>query len=332
MATVRRNYIDIVKGVSILTLVFLHFEQGYIETNYNFFIVRSPAFYMVIGWLWGMSSTKRTLKEHWSRRYKSLILPYVWFSLIFILIDLIFVLTNLVEPFILWRDIYKTLCLRGIGTLWFLPSLLFGESLFIIARDGNNKTRALILLFVFVSIFMLKKVLGYIDDGTLRNIINAPLQVISRSAMATLFISIAYVLSERFSSKILSLNKICHFAIGLLGLILSFFVWNFCSSIFGTFHYIISSFMSGAFMIILAMSIENLLIMKPIIYFGRNSLILMALHYSLLYEIARIYDRFTNGNSDYSGGQTIIYFIISMFVMVGLIEFVNRKAKFLIGR
>ena len=47
--------IDMVKGLSIMTLFFLHFENGWMNSDYNFFIVRSPAFYIVVGWLWGMS-------------------------------------------------------------------------------------------------------------------------------------------------------------------------------------------------------------------------------------------------------------------------------------
>ena len=51
--------IDMVKGLSIMTLFYLHFENGWINPEYNFFIVRSPAFYIVVGWLWGMSTEKK---------------------------------------------------------------------------------------------------------------------------------------------------------------------------------------------------------------------------------------------------------------------------------
>ena len=59
----RSDAIDMVKGLSIMTLFYLHFEGGWMNTDLNYFIVRSPAFYIVVGWLWGMSSNRRTLKE-----------------------------------------------------------------------------------------------------------------------------------------------------------------------------------------------------------------------------------------------------------------------------
>ena len=109
--------IDMVKGLSIMTLFFLHFENGWINCEYNYLIVRSPAFYIVVGWLWGMSSNNRTLKGHWEKRKKGLIKPYLWLSLIFIAFDVIMVLLQLMDIQTLGRDIFKTVSLRGIGTL-----------------------------------------------------------------------------------------------------------------------------------------------------------------------------------------------------------------------
>ena len=45
----RSNAIDMIKGLSIMTLFYLHFENGWMNTDYNFFLVRSQAFYIVVG-------------------------------------------------------------------------------------------------------------------------------------------------------------------------------------------------------------------------------------------------------------------------------------------
>lgn len=66
----RSEAIDMIKGLSIMTLFYLHFENGWMDSTYNFFLVRSPVFYMVVGWLWGMSSNRRTVQQHWKRGYK----------------------------------------------------------------------------------------------------------------------------------------------------------------------------------------------------------------------------------------------------------------------
>ena len=123
-----------VKGLSIMTLFFLHFENGWQTTDYNFFIVRSPAFYIIVGWLWGLSKNRRSVREHWEKRLQGLVKPYFYFSLIFIAFDLIMVICQQFEQFVLYRDIYKTICLKGIGTLWFLPALLGGEIMFLYLR------------------------------------------------------------------------------------------------------------------------------------------------------------------------------------------------------
>lgn len=74
----RSNAIDMIKGLSIMTLFYLHFENGWMNTDYNFFLVRSQAFYIVVGWLWEMSSNRRTVAEHWTKRKTGLIIPYLW--------------------------------------------------------------------------------------------------------------------------------------------------------------------------------------------------------------------------------------------------------------
>ena len=144
-----------VKGLSIMTLFFLHFENGWMQPEYNFFIVRSPAFYIVVGWLWGMSSKEKTIKGHWGKRKNGLVKPYFWLSLISIIFDAIMVLMQLMDLQTLGRDIFKTISLRGIGTLWFLPALLGGEMLFIYLNNKNNyvKVIAYILCFAFIVVF-----------------------------------------------------------------------------------------------------------------------------------------------------------------------------------
>lgn len=51
----RSDAIDMVKGLSIMTLFYLHFEEGWMNTDLNYFIVRSPAFYIVCRLPYGTS-------------------------------------------------------------------------------------------------------------------------------------------------------------------------------------------------------------------------------------------------------------------------------------
>ena len=122
----RLDYIDATKGVAILCITFLHFEQGVIPGWLNVWIgmFMISAFYVTSGWVSGVNDKPITAKELLKKRLRQLGVPYLWFSLLIIIFDILWVALGLMESGILLRDIYKTVVLRGIGTLWFLPVLL----------------------------------------------------------------------------------------------------------------------------------------------------------------------------------------------------------------
>ena len=326
-----------VKGLSILTLFFLHFENGYLNFNYNYFLVRSPSFYMVVGWLWGLSSKQRTIHEHWEKREKGLITPYIYLSILFIFFDIIVVCCGFKEPFIIWRDIYKTLCFRGIGTLWFLPALLGGELLFLLIRDRNYKIKSssYFICLIIIYLYLNWSNEEFIKNESLHNILDAPFRVIKDISDAFIYISIAYYTSRKFGKSILSQNKIQLFGEGVCLLILSFLSLNNSieDTILSIILFIFGNVFAGFGILFLFSSIESIgVVSKPLEYFGKNSLIVMSFHFCVLFQIALIFDQVVLNHNIYSGGVTIIYFIIALIAQIALIELINHKFKFIIGK
>lgn len=331
----RSDAIDMVKGLSIMTLFFLHFEHGFFEFNYNFFLVRSPAFYIIVGWLWGLSQNRRSVKEHWKKRKKGLIMPYIYFSLIFIVFDLIMVVSHLMEPFALFRDIYKTLCLRGIGTLWFLPALLGGEIIFLFLRTKKLKYKLVATTIFFTILYYIWGGI-HLNNSLYNDLFGAPLKVLKDILSSFLYIGAAYFISRRFGKKILAINKIKQFLIGSCLLGLDFYIMNF--KIQGTngeefLLFFIGNIFAGIGIILVFTAIENFkLISQPLVYCGKNSLIIMAIHYGLLFQGTLIIDRAILGYNMYYGSKTVIYFIIALILQIIIIEFINRKIPFIIGK
>lgn len=335
----RRNYIDLLKGISILTLIFLHFEDGVMTTDYNFLIVRSPAFYFIVGWLWGMSSKRRTIKEHIEKRKKTLIMPYLWFSLIFILFDGALILLNLMEPIRFFEDIYKTVILRGIGTLWFLPALLGGEIITIYMRDRKRKWQflAVLLTIMYIILYYYWTVhWGY--QNQMFRIVDAPFRVVNNILSAWIVIFLAYQISLKWSSTVSAWPRRKLLTWGISLLMFSFVVINFVKPhvYWGLSVWLIDVFstqiigISGA--ILICMVIENSKIMAPLVYCGRNSLILMATHYTILLQIFILISKYFFSYTEFTGYITIVSFLIAMFIQYFIVEFINSKARFLIGK
>ncbi|MBO5864546.1 MAG: acyltransferase [Bacteroidaceae bacterium] len=326
--------IDMVKGLSIMTLFFLHFENGVINTEYNFFVVRSQAFFLVIGWLWGMSSNKRTVKGHWEKRKTGLVRPYIILSLIFITFDLIMVAANLMETQILYRDIYKAATLKGMGTLWFLPALLGGEMLFLHFRDKKKIVR----FFIFIlSILAITTYSNYSHKEQPIKMVEWFLTTIKAGLEAFLYIYIAYYISKKHGRRIFNnWGKHQLLAMGIALLALSFLLHNdffdYHDSL-GEVIFILANVCAGIGILLFFRSIESFKpISIPLSYFGKNSLIIMAFHFCLLFQLTIAFDKHIMNNESYSGDITIIYFFIALIIQILIIEIINKHFKFIIGK
>lgn len=326
--------IDMVKGLSIMTLFFLHFENGVMNTEYNFFVVRSQAFFLVIGWLWGMSSNKRTVKGHWDKRKRGLVRPYIILSLIFITFDLIMVAANLMETQILYRDIYKAATLKGIGTLWFLPALLGGEMLFLHFRDKKKIVR----FFIFIlSILAITTYSNYSHKEQPIKMVEWFLTTIKAGLEAFIYIYIAYYISKKYGRTIFNnWSRARLLATGVFLLILSFVLHNGLIGYHGPWEqviFILANVCAGIGILLFFRSIESFKpVSIPMSYFGKNSLIIMAFHFCLLFQLTIVFDKHIMKNEVYEGDITIIYFFIALIIQILIIEVINKRFKFIIGK
>lgn len=324
-----------------MTLFFLHFENGWMNNEYNYFIVRSPAFYIVVGWLWGMSSNKKTIRGHWEKRKYGLVKPYLWLSLIFIAFDAIMVVLQLMDAQILCRDIFKTVSLRGIGTLWFLPALLGGEMLFIYLSNKNKKIKSVAYILCFALIVIINKFAPSIfpKNEYLQFVAHSLTRVVKDVCNTFIYISIAYYISNTKGRTIFNSKKTDLFIRGLVLLCSAFYLFNFVlgkysnSEIIETALLMTASCCSGFGILLFFKSIEEFkLLARPLSYCGKNSLTIMAFHFCLLFPITLIFDKHFLGNSQYYGDITIIYFLIAVIIQIGIIELVNRKFPYIIGK
>ena len=61
------------------------------------------------------------------KRLRSLGYPYIYWTGIILSFDIILWAFGYYDSYFIARETYKSIVLRGIGTLWFLPALFFGE-------------------------------------------------------------------------------------------------------------------------------------------------------------------------------------------------------------
>lgn len=328
----RKNYVDILKGISILSIMLLHFEDGIFPPLVNAWIgtFMITAFYFVSGWLYG-GKAPESYVDCLKKRWHSLIIPYLWFSLIILIFDIVFWLCGWYDLNLVFRDIYKTLVLRGIGTLWFLPALLGGELIFICFRKSGSERKILLLVgtFVWLSLYgMWSQKYGHVN--LICRLIDTPLNTIKNILGAWYVIAAGYYL-ERYARPpiydLSSRNKLA-LTVGLLGWYTLAIIYGIGADWMGIIPVV------GPFgLLILCMLTEKWPINHFFSFFGRNSLIVMVTHFSILQILCDIVNyRYFGGGKNLHGINALYFFGAAVLLEYPIIFLINKKAKFLLGK
>lgn len=333
----RFDYIDATKGVAILCITFLHFEQGVIPAWLNVWIglFMITAFYVTSGWVSGIADKPVTAKDLLKKRIRQLGVPYLWFSLLIILFDALWVALGLMESNILLRDVYKAIVLRGIGTLWFLPVLLIGELMFTLIKNSKRKWMWVVfglIITLLANHLYVNQWLSIRNNSELYKIVDAPMQPIIRGLDAWPIIAIGYLMGRKWGKTIVEGKKIKLLLISAILFVASFVLiikppFSICYV-----NGLLSNILPAIAFICLFAAFKNNIIERFFTYWGVNSLILMCTHFSITMEVLMAFDRHILHHPTFTGFRTIIYFIICVALTYPLVKLFNGKLKFMIGK
>lgn len=327
----RDHTIDILKGVSIGAIMLLHYEQGIFPDWLNVWIgsFMISAFYFTSGWVQG-KKPEPTFRGLLQKRWKSIGLPYLWFSGLLIIVSIIFLIFGHYDSRIVLRDIYKTFTLRGIGTLWFLPAIYGGEILAWKFRQDGLLGRVILCLSSLVFLIFYSywdRTCGHLSDFW--RLLDAPLRTVSNIANAWLPIVLGYYLSKhgRYYLETISVGEKAILGIAVL-------TW---------FTLIVLGYPTGTECLLSTLGPFGLFILFQttpytklhcyLSWFGRNSLVVMATHYSITQELCIIINRHWGaGTQILEGWWALGFFLASIPVEVALVCFFDRYLPFFLGK
>ena len=134
----RITYFDLAKGIGIILVVLGHMENisGELRTWISSF--HMPLFFVISGMLIAaknevkvcgkdFSNTKNELNTQIIKAAKGLLIPYFWFSLIYIPIDIMNLYIENVDMHTFVQNILDSATFAGVSVMWFLPALLIAE-------------------------------------------------------------------------------------------------------------------------------------------------------------------------------------------------------------
>lgn len=338
--TNRLQYLDTLKGIAILCIVLLHYEDGIFPQELNLVIglFMITAFYVSCGIIHLLKDEEVNLAKIAKKRFKQLMIPYFWFSVLIIGFDSLLCICHEKEVIHLAKEIYYTFTLRGIGTLWFLPVLFLSELSFILLKK-HRWVKYIALILCVLGVAFCDNILQ--DIWTSQEIktvcIRAFVLTVMRICQAILIINSTWWVECNWTRKIkenMNLRATIGITIFSVGVIFS--ITNFTTIFYlNSILCLIVSFLLP-YGIALFLSCFTLPQIKyGLQYWGKNSLIVMATHYSFLMQLCIIADKYLlneGGHETLYGWNSLAFFGLTLIVEIPIIEFINTHCSFLLGK
>lgn len=333
----RLGYVDAMKGLSILCIMLLHFEDGVFPEVVNAFVgaFMVTAFYVTTGVVYVQKGTNASVSMVARKRIRQLLVPYVWFSVLILGFDGVLCALGLYSPLTLKKELFYALTFRGIGTLWFLPVLFVAELLFLYSCKRVKRAWTLtgfsILCLVGYNWLQTAGVVG--GRSAAQAMWTAPATTVWRIAIAFIVIAGTYHVERvvRLLSAVAWRTAVVGVVLVVVGGVLACVVvvpleWIWLRTT-------LSSWSLPYGLLLLFCSARCVAEHDWLIYFGRNSLIVMLTHYSFLLTVCRLLDEYAVGNSGQLYGlSSLLWFLIALGVQIPIISIINKRFGFLIGR
>lgn len=344
----RLNYFDMAKGIGVF-LVLLGHMQGeeffsfspYILPMCSFiFSFHMPLFFIISGMLIRYKNDKdKDLPVLAGKRFKGIMIPYIWFSIIYLLIVVYALITGGIKVQTLIVQIWYALGMYGINVLWFLPALFAGELLFLwIIKRHSGKLSAAVIIILSIVVFVINYFLQSIDYNTafLERVHELSITLL-RPVIACSFIALGYFIFGFFKHREKSSIPELLLGVALMAVDILLFEKNgsvdFRSMVFGNpLLYYVCALSASVGLILILKNIPNI---KPISYFGANSLIVMAVHGNKLIiylglSLAMFVNQYITRARGYISYGIVV--LIDLIFCVLMILLINKFFGFIVGK
>ena len=340
MGQTHLGFVDAAKGLGMLAIIWGHMDYLWSTSSVWFSSFKIAVFYVVVGLLkayrYGERGQRDSCAQVMKKRWYSLVIPYGVFSALAILAHLAFLTIHGGSRLAALKgDVILTVTLRGVATLWFLPTLLIAELLFAAVRPEGWSAAKRILVCVLAPAILC--VIGYFYQGmdipgadrlwvqVVRNLFI----VLAKSVSGCWFMLCGYYIYRHLDPKRLSRPLILVVLLAVnLGLSLLSPKLDFNSFRLGRFGLVfyVNGVLGSVALLELLRYLEGRVSLRPLIWCGKNSMFLMATH--LPWYIAPVL--VAVGKRFYTAAAPDVkYFLVMLaeFAALMAIEFVMVRCK-----
>lgn len=286
----RLTGLDMARGIAIILVVLGH--SGFVGAACNTWIstFHLPAFFLISGVLLGRKTEDtRPLATMALQKFRGILIPYLWFSLGSVCVDILQVLLGNFTWDLVWEHVVLTVTFQGYSVLWFLPVLYLAELFLILLLKTCSQFLSRPLLRVtaamlLTTVLALAAYYGYrkLPAVSESAVLSAFVRILAKSLIGTAFMSYGYSLSFVLSGQKTLLRKCGRFLAGALLFSINLIVLSHVGlmdlnnlNLQHPVTYLLLGTTGGVGCILLCMNIPNIPLLT---FWGQNSLIIMCTH------------------------------------------------------
>ena len=326
----RLEYIDCAKGLGILLVVIGHHLKESQELIHWIYSFHMPLFFIITGYLLAYRNQIIPIKEALASGAKTLMYPFFTFSFVVIVWWIAFIVVLQAHPEEpLGNILLRTVTTYGYHAMWFLPTLYIAGT---VSKTYRHHSRWVLLLGsaavgCFMSCIIHSKMLF---TGGWRY----AAMYFGRVFLAVSFIEIGRVMYGIHRKLSNAAEWIVLMGAMIVSLVLcnkNIFVSMAFSRIGNPAVYYLAACAGSVGVFLLGKKISRGYVGTAMSFWGRNSLIVMALHMDVSIEIAWIVLGVTRLGSRFAPHTaSVLAIVIELILLFGMIAVINRYGSFLI--
>ncbi|MCR5268545.1 MAG: acyltransferase family protein [Lachnospiraceae bacterium] len=344
----RLTYFDMAKGIGIFLVLLGHLQGDWFFSLSPYilplctwiFSFHMPLFFVMGGMLIRYrNDTEKDFSILLRRRFRGVMIPYFWFSLFYFSVVVYALCKGSIKADTFFEQLWYVLSMHGMNVLWFLPALFAGEMLFLwIRKRFSAKITAILVTALTTLAGVANDAMGHISsDAVLIKRLQELALTLLRPFWVCAFVAVGYFVYGFFKEREkISLPELLA---GLFLMAVNIFVHpfnggvDFRSLVFHNIGLYCIAALAGSLGLILIC--KNLPPVRPVLFFGMNSLIVMVVHNNetVLYlgmKLAMYANQYLTKARGYICYAIVVLVILAFCTLMILL--INRFFPFLLGK
>lgn len=344
----RLKYFDMAKGIGVFLVLLGHLQgdsffslSPYVLPFCTWiFSFHMPLFFIISGMLINYKKdSDKDMSTLISRRFKGIMVPYLWFSLFYFLVVVVALFKGTIKINTLLVQAWYVISLYGMNVLWFLPTLFLGEILFLyIYKRFAGKITAIFITTLTTIASTLNFLLDRFEPETaFVERLTELATVILRPVFACSFIALGFFIFSLLKQreKFNSLELLAGVAMTIANVFLHRLNGgvDFRSLVFNNLLlYYVCALLGSVGLILICKNVPDI---KPVSAFGASSLIVMAVHNNetVLYlglKLSMIVNQYITRARGYIS-YALVVLVILLYCVI-MIYLINRFFGFIIAK